>query len=67
MESEGKKERLGPISIRDCESTGAEKGGPNVRELVMKSPKDGHREGEQDTGVRSRGDGSLQKREKYSD
>ena len=28
----------------DCESKGADKGGPNVRELRMKRPKDRHPE-----------------------
>ena len=48
----------------NSESKIAKKERPNVRELVMKSPKDGHREGEQDTGAKSKGVGSLQKREK---
>ena len=37
--------------MRDCESERAGKGGPNLRELVMNSPKDRHlAEGEEDTG-----------------
>lgn len=46
--------------MRDSESEGVEKGGSNVRELVMKSPQDGSREdGEQDTRIDSRGDRSM--------
>ena len=42
--------------------------GHNYEKMVMKSTKDGHREeGEQNTGVRPRGDGSLQKRVKDED
>ena len=57
-----KSERLGLISMRDCESKGVDKGVPNVRELMMKSPKEGTRKhGQQDTAVESRGDCSLSK------
>ena len=40
------------MSMCDCESNSANKGGPNVHELVMKGLKDRHREeGEQETDV----------------
>lgn len=53
-------ERLGSISMQDCESKGVDKGVPNARELVMNSPKEGSRkDGQEDTVVESRGDCSL--------
>lgn len=49
----------------DCESNGADKGGPIMRPWEMKCPKNGLREeGEQDTDVESRGDVNLQKSER---
>ena len=44
--------RLGLMSMSNCERNRADKGGTNVRELVIHSLKDRHREdGEQDTGA----------------
>ena len=40
------------MSVSDCESNRVNKGGPNVRELVMQGLKARHREGgEQETEV----------------
>ena len=62
-----KREGRQDCSQCDCGSKRADKGGRKGHELVMKSSKDGNREGEQDTGVKSRGDGSLRKRERDQD
>ena len=46
----------------ECGRKGADKGGPNLRELRMKIPAGVTREeGEQDTDVEFRGDVNLQK------
>ena len=60
MEDCRKRGRLGPTPISDCERNRAEKGGPNVCELVMESLRHRHREEtEQKMEVDWSGDGSL--------
>lgn len=50
------------MSMHDCKSKSIDQGRPNVRQLVLKSLKYRHpEEGEQDTAVEWRGNGSLQK------